>query len=186
MLTLIEPLCGIPVEEAFKSLQKGDGYSVYRGRLGKVPMKNALVKIQGKDIENTASPNPISPAQADQAIQFIKDNVKEVPVVLNDKLHRRDAVVLAIGINPLCGMPKNEQYDQRRLLKEMQARLNLDDAMICTKDSIQKEYAPYRVSNLILAYGVMKALNIAEVRYVGTQGANAAGVLLSPKYWDGN
>jgi hypothetical protein len=48
------------------------------------------------------------------------------------------------------------------------------------------EYAAYRVSNLILAYGMMKALNIDQVQYVGTTGANAIGLLLSPQYWQTN
>jgi hypothetical protein len=61
--------------------------------------------------------------------------------------------------------------------------LNLDDEAIASKDSLQKEYTDRRVSNLILAYGVMKALDIDEVYYVGTPGANAIGLLLSPQYW---
>jgi exopolyphosphatase/guanosine-5'-triphosphate,3'-diphosphate pyrophosphatase len=164
--------------------RSGDSYSVYQGRLGKVPMKNALVRIQGKDSEKTVSPNPISPSEADQAFQFIKDNVKNIPETLREKLNRPDTVVLGIGIHPLWGMPQNEYFDCKRLLEELKSRLNLDDEAVGIKDSILKEYSPYRVSNLILAYGIMEALNINQVRYVGTQGANAMGTLLSPKYWE--
>ncbi len=47
----------------------------------------------------------------------------------------------------------------------------------------KKEASAYVVSNLILTYGIMEALDIKQVHYVGTQGANAIGALLSPKYW---
>jgi hypothetical protein len=65
-------------------------------------------------------------------------------------------------------------------------RLNLDDDAIRVKDSIaeeRKEASAYVVSNLILARGVMEALDINQVHYVGTQGANAIGALLTQKYW---
>jgi hypothetical protein len=160
-----------------------DHYTVYQGRLGKVPLKNALLKIQEKDSEKIASPNPISRSQADQAIQFIQENVREIPNEIRQKLNRPDIVVLGIGINPLWGTPESTHFNKRRVLKELQARLDLDDEAIGVKDSIQKEYAAYRVSNIILVYAVMNALGIDQVRYVGTQGANAVGVLLSPQYW---
>jgi hypothetical protein len=54
------------------------------------------------------------------------------------------------------------------------------------KDSIDQAYresAAFVVSNLILTYGVMNTLGIHKVEYVGAQGANAIGTLLSPKYW---
>lgn len=159
-----------------------DHYFIYQERLGKVPMKNALLTIQKKDDNQQLSPNPISQAEADQAIQFIQDTIRELPNELRQKLNQPDTTVLAIGINPLWGMPQNTHFTRERVLAELTSRLNLDDEEIKTKDSIQKEYAVYRVSNLILAYGMMKALDITQVRFVGTQGANAMGLLLSPQY----
>jgi exopolyphosphatase / guanosine-5'-triphosphate,3'-diphosphate pyrophosphatase len=161
----------------------GDHYSVYQGK-GKVPFKNALLKIQGKDSQTTLSPNPISENEMLKAVQFIKDTIKDVPPELSQKLHLPDVVVLGVGINPLWGLKESTNYDRKRVLKELEERLNLDDDAICIKDSIQKEYSPYRVSNLILAYGVMTALDIQQIHYVGTEGANAVGALLSQKYWN--
>ncbi|MBA3958124.1 MAG: hypothetical protein H0X51_07015 [Parachlamydiaceae bacterium] len=166
----------------------GDHYSVYWGRLGKTPMKNILLKIQGKDEDPTSSPNPISKSQATQAIQFIKDTINNVPIEIRQKLKHPDVVVLGVGINPIWGMQNSTHFDSNRVLKELDCRLNLDDAAIRLKDSIpadRKEAFPYVVSNLILSYGVMEALDITRVHYVGTQGANAVGALLSPKYWVG-
>lgn len=164
----------------------GDHYSVYLGRLGKIPIKNILLKIQGKDLDPLSSPNPISKSQAIQAIEFIKDNIKDVPIELRQKLKQSDVVVLGVGINPLWGMQKSTHFDINRVFKELDCRLNLDDAAIRLKDAIpadRKEAFPHVVTNLILAYGVMEALGITQVHYVGTQGANAIGALLSPKYW---
>ena len=61
-----------------------------------------------------------------------------------------------------------------------------DDHAISIKNAISDDYkesAAYVVSNLILAYGVMQALEIHQVKYVGTPGANATGILLSPRFW---
>lgn len=165
----------------------GDRYFVYQGRLGKVPLKNALLKIQNKDLDQAFSPNPISKSQVDPTVQFIKDHMKDVPALLREKLKHKDVVVLGIGINPLWGMQQSEEYDRNRVLKEIDCRLNLDDEAIRVKDSIsieRKDASAYVVSNLILAYGVMQALDIHHVQYVGKAGANAIGTLLSPKYWE--
>lgn len=164
----------------------GDHYSVYQGKLGKTSMKNALLKIQGKEADLTLSPNPISKSQATQAIRFVKDNIKDVPIQLCQKLNNPNVAVLGVGINPLWGMQQSTEFDKNRVFKELDCRLNLDDAAIKIKDSIpadRKEAFTHVVSNLILAYGVMEALDITQVHYVGTQGANAIGALLSPKYW---
>jgi exopolyphosphatase/guanosine-5'-triphosphate,3'-diphosphate pyrophosphatase len=165
--------------------RSNDHYCIYQGRFGSVPIKNALIKIQGKDAA-MGSPNPISQSDMEQALQLIEESVKEVPNELRQKLNQSDVVVLGIGINPLWGLPQNTHYDKERMLAELTARLNLDDEAVGIKDSIQKEYTARRVSNLILVYGMMKALNIDEVHYVGTEGANAIGLLLSPQYWQTN
>ncbi|MBS3904961.1 MAG: HAD-IA family hydrolase [Simkania sp.] len=167
----------------------GDRYFVYQKKLGKTPMKNALLTIQGKDITQTLSPNPISQIQATQAIQYVKETMKDVPAELRQKLNDPHVIVLGIGINPLWGMPQSTHFDKTRVLKEIHCRLNLDDLAIRTLDAIpadRKEAFPHIVSNLILAYGVMEALNISQVHYVGTLGANAIGALLSPNYWKKN
>lgn len=162
----------------------GDHYCVYQGRIGKVPLKNALLRIQGKDSGVTFSPNPISKADADQAVKFILDNVKDIPVELRQKLSSPEAVVLGVGIHPLWGMENNAWYGPNRVLIELNERLNMSDEEISEKHACPKQAAVYVVSNLVLAYGVMQALGIHEVHYVGTQGANAVGALLSPQYWE--
>lgn len=167
--------------------QCADHYCVYQGRLGRVPLKNALLKIQGKDAAQIFTPNPISKSHAEEAIQWIKEHIQDVPLALRQKLQRPDVVVLGIGINPLWGMPHSAHFDKTHVLAELESRLNLDDEAILIKDSIPRERkdtaAVYVTSNLILAYGVMEAFEMTHVRYVGTQGANAVGVLLSPHYW---
>lgn len=160
-----------------------DHYSVYQGKLGKIPLKNVVLSFQGKDHDLTLSPNPISKFQADQVIQFIHDTIS-LPEELYQKLHREDVIVLGVGINPLFGMRESSYFNINRVFSELNDRLDLDDSMIQIKDPIQAEASNYVVSNLILTYGLMKTLGITQIQYVETQGANAIGVLLSPKYWE--
>lgn len=164
----------------------GEHYSVYQGRFGKIPMKYALLKIQGKNVEQTFSPNPISKSQANQAIQFVKDSIKNVPIKLSQKLNQPDVIVLGIGINPLWRILQCMNYDSNQILRELERRLNLEDESIRVMDSIsvdRKEVATYAVSNLILASAIMEVFQIHQVQYVGKLSANAIGALLSPEYW---
>ncbi len=160
----------------------GDRYCVYQGRIGKVPLKNRLLRMQGID-DPLCSPNPIGKVHAERAIQFILANVDDVPDELRQKLDRPDVVVLGIGIHPLWGIKDSAFYDPRCVYGELEERWDLTDEEICEKESCPKQAAVYLVSNLVLAYGVMQALGMGQVHYVGTQGANAVGTLLSPKYW---
>lgn len=174
----------------------GDRYMVYQGKHGKVPFKNALLKIQGKELNDdsgkTQSPNPISKADFTQAVQFIKENLTDFPLELRQKFNQPNIVVLGIGINPLGVMQNHANYDKHRILTEIENRLHLDDRAISIKNSISTKrkkvppYAAYIVSNLILAYGIMDALGIDRVHYAGTRGANSVGALLSPTFWKNN
>lgn len=164
-----------------------DRYVVYQGKFGKVPFKNTLLTLQGRDLLHHESPNPISRQQFQQALQWIQANMQDVPAEILYKLKQPDVVVLGIGIHPLSKMANNTIFDQQRVWQEIEKRLTLDDRAISIKDSLgacPDEYTPYVVSNLILTYGIMKALNIQKVHYVGKQGAIAVGVLLSPQYWN--
>jgi len=158
-----------------------DRYIVYQGKLGSVPMKNAVLKIQGN---KTESPNPISQFEADEALRMIAKSLEEMPEALRQKLQEPDVAVLSVGINPLWGLKDSTPFDRERLAQELKARLGLDDEAIMIKDGVQKQYASRRVTNVLLVYGVMEALKMGQVHYVGTQGANAIGTLLSPTYWD--
>lgn len=164
--------------------QNEDQFDIYQGRIGRVPLAVALLQIQGK--EPPLSPNPISKAEAVQTIGWIQDQIQNVPSEISQKLKHPEVVVLGVGIHPLWGIEDNRRFDRERLLKEIDDRLGMDDAGILAKDSIgpeRKDAVSYVVSNMILAYGVMEALDIQQVHYVGTKGANAVGLLLSPHYW---
>lgn len=164
-----------------------EGYCIYQGRLGKIPLKIALLDIQGKGADQTLTPNPISKSHAFEAFQFIKDNLNDVPYELIQKLNSPNVMVLAVGINPLWGMKQCFHFDKLRIFEELESRLNLDDEAIRIKDAMPMDRwdaAVYVASNLILAYGIMDALGINHVQYVGTESANAIGVLLSPHYWE--
>lgn len=163
-----------------------DQYEVYQVKLGKVPMKHLLLSIQGKDGSKLDSPNPISEEDLEKAVQYIHENIEEISPLLHEKLQNQNCIVLGRGINPLWGMADSAQFDQERVYYELCSRLNLSDKCIELKDEILQEYVPYRVSNLVFAYGMMKVLNIQNVKYVGSKGENAVGLLISPQYWKKN
>lgn len=170
---------------SFQITTKCDGqFYVYEGKIGEIPFRNALLRMQGKDVNQTLTPNPISKNDLYRALQFINANIKDVPAEILQKVSKPNVIVLGVGIHPLWGMENNGTYDQARVMQEIENRLGLDDKDIVIKDSIDKGSAAFVVSNLILAYGLMKRLGIEKVGYVGTKGANAIGTLLSPKYWE--
>lgn len=164
------------------------GYLVYRGKLGRVPMKNALLTIQGKS--HDLVPNPVSKDEAMQAIQFIKNLLSDVPKELREKILQPDTTVLAIGLNPLYFIePEATTFTAERLAKEIEARLNLDSAAIQAMSSNnneadQKSLISCTVSSLLMAYGIMDSLGIQNVHYQHTPGGNASGVFLSPQFWE--
>lgn len=98
----------------------GNQFCVYQGKIGKIPFRNALLHIQGKDVDQTLTPNPISANDLHQALQFIKENVKDVPAEILQKLSQPGVIVLGIGIHPLWGMGNNESYDQARVMQEIE------------------------------------------------------------------
>ena len=157
-------------------------FLVYESRLGKIPFKLALLKIQGKDL-STQSSNPISEEEALEAVCYIQNQIHKVPEKICEKLQDPHVVILGVGIHPLWGMPNSDRFNLQRIYQEMCDRFDLDDMALSKKDGISKEAAIYEVSNLILTFGIMKTLGIQEVHYVGTQGALATGLLLSPQYW---
>lgn len=160
-----------------------EGYVVYHGKLGKVPFKEALVQLKGKNPGHTLTPNPITILDIVRAIQIVEKNVCDVPPEIMKKLQQHDVAVLGIGIHPLWSMGNQDNYTRGGLIEEILARKGLDDCGLKMKDPILKEPPPYIVSNLLLAYGVMKTLHIKRVKYVGKASANAIGTLLSPQYW---
>lgn len=163
-------------------------YFVYQEKLGSTSFRNALLEIQGKNVNDAEniSLNPISQEHVDIGIKFIKDNVTKIPSEIYQKLTEDDIAVLGIGLNPLWSMEDNIKFDKNRLLLEIKQRLNLDDNGVKEKifsNKQWKEGIPYITSQLILAYGVMDTLQIQQVEFVGTPGGIATGALLYPKYW---
>ncbi|MCE5318396.1 MAG: hypothetical protein LLG04_13680 [Parachlamydia sp.] len=158
----------------------GNRFIVFQECLGSVPMKQAVLKIQGKNPEHHFSPNPISQRDMERSLQFLKTHLHEVPPELYLKLMQPDVVVLGIGIHPLWSF--SVDYEKLQVLRELYRRLNLTDKQLGAKDGWSQKEA-YLVSNLILTYGVMDHAGIQSVQYVGTAAGNAIGVLLSPQYW---
>ena len=158
--------------------RSGDHYEVYQGRLGRIPLKNAVLKIQGKELSLSPIrfPNWIWMKRSHTS----KRSFEDIPEALLRKIEKGH--VLGIGIHPLWGMPDNAFYDLTRISQEINCRIGLSDEEIRAMYSFPVQ-TTCMLSNLIFAYGVMEAMNISQVHYVGTPGANAIGALISPQYW---
>lgn len=162
------------------TIKEGDQYFVYAKKLGKAPVKNVILQLQGK--QENESPNPISQLTVDQMVQWMEKNTQDIPESFRRKLKSPDVHVLSVGINPLWGHERSADFDQDCVKSELQTRLNLEDEAIANKDSVQKPYAMYRASNLLFTYAMMKILEVDHIETVDTKGLNA-GLVLSPKYW---
>lgn len=166
----------------------GDEFSVYEGQLAAVPMKDILVELQGKDVVHTVSPNPISQKMVDLALKRVKEMLPKPPLCLKEKLRNLSTIIIVTGANPFWPNPL-DKYSISMVLQRLKDRLNLTDEELTEKDLMncppdeQQRLAPYTVSNLILAYGIMDMIGIKEVQYVEVSNGNTTGILLSEKYW---
>ena len=165
------------------STRMGEDYVVYQSKLGRVPFRNAVLDIQGKNLKDTFSPNPIGVQVSCKAIEYVDKCLKDLPETLREKIKKPSTTILGIGINPLWIIRVN-CYSRLRVLSEYLQRIHLTDAEIIQRDSLESrnEY-PFIPSNLLLAYSIMKNLQIKKVLYVGTPSANAIGLLLTERYW---
>jgi exopolyphosphatase/guanosine-5'-triphosphate,3'-diphosphate pyrophosphatase len=170
--------------------QFNNQYEIYEGKFGKIPFKNVLLKFQGKEISQikaTHSPHPISRKEFDWIVEYLQEQLKDLPEAFRKKLAQKEVKLLGVGIYPFYNKPEvHSYYSSIQLFKEIEDLLELDDQGIREKNHVpldQEASVPYIVSNLILSYGILKVLGINEVHYVGTPSANAVGLLLSPEYW---
>ena len=164
------------------------GYCTISKKFGEVVVKNMLLRVQGKE-RHTFSPNPVSKQEAFQVIDQIKKSIQLIPSSFEEKLSRQDTTTLIIGVHPLWKLePQSATFDIHRISRELESRLNLDDKAIQTTDVLANaclEKWPafaWVVTDLILAYSVMKRFGMHHAQFVETAG-NTTGLLLSPKYW---
>ena len=156
----------------------GQEPTMFLGRLGRTPVQHYIVQIlQGRDFSRTASPNPISKKEALATIDYIKSQIKDCPKALLAKLQRDDVVIISIGAHPKL-IPIGATYT-REFIKEC-----LFDSLDKADEEFEMEEAQFIVSDLILAYSVMSALDIKQaVRYSTRFAGNTSGLLIDSDLW---
>ncbi|MCE5294152.1 MAG: hypothetical protein LLF94_06010 [Chlamydiales bacterium] len=151
---------------------------MFLGRFGRTPVQHYIVEVlQGRDFSQTASPNPISKKEALATIDYIKSQLKDCPKTLLAKLNREDLVIVSIGAHPKL-IPIGATYT-REFIKEC-----LFDNLDKSDEELDMEEAQFIVSDLILAYSVMSALDIKQaVRYSTRFAGNTSGLLIDTNLW---
>lgn len=164
------------------TLTEGGTYLVEKGKTASIPFKNAIIQqIQQKDLNAIQTPNPMSLADMDQALQYAGSLALQTDPYIKEKILAPTTKVLAVGslfnygIKPVVGNKKDVQESE--LEKAIRAMANKTDAELPGG-----ALAEVAVSNPLLVLGYMKALQIPHVEVL--QVNNADGALTYPPYWE--
>lgn len=164
----------------------------YMGNFGKVPMKNIIISIQGKSIENTASPNPISRQQAEQGRAQLTAQLDKVPDSLRNKLKNSKTKVYGIGAihhGNIAVSTCKSSYTLDVVNELISQRLDREDS------SFEGPLgggilAPYWVSDLIFVSSIMPYVGFTSVIDVRAfddpkveAGGSTVGIVINPDFW---
>lgn len=158
-------------------------FEVYEGKLGSVPFKEYIIKKIKR--QHTYSPNPINSYQAKLAAEYAEKNAeKTVKKGIREFLQNtKNVKVLGIGgvhyfsiRNQVDPTGEKDTYTIGDVEKTLKSKLGKTD-----NDLGNPQYVQTDVSNLILVFGYMKALNIYEVRPAKINMTD--GLILNDKYW---
>ncbi len=146
----------------------------YLGSFGRVPVEHYLIEtVQKKEFAKTASPNPVTKEEALEVIDYIQRSLKPLPETMQDTA----LPVIAIGAHPKQ-IPMGSTYTVDDIEDFLSKSLNKTDSDLADPD------AKCIVVDLILAYSVMKSLNIQKaVRYSTKLAGNTSGLLIHPELW---
>jgi exopolyphosphatase/guanosine-5'-triphosphate,3'-diphosphate pyrophosphatase len=155
-------------------------YRVYRGRLASLSFKNQIIeKIQRRDADGQASPNPIGRQNLTAALEMAMNAAGDVPDEIKNSIRQTGATIIGIGgvhnqsVRKQVG--KNSAYRREDLANALKDKLDLSDIQI------GGHYADTDVSNLILVLGFMKKLDIEEVHLADVNLTD--GILIDPAFW---
>lgn len=165
------------------TLRKDDGdLFFYIDPMASIPFKNVVIEsIQKKSIATTASPNPVSPAEVEQALAFIRSHAAmTVPLPVSSRICRQDMVVAGIGGVHFYSVPevlgvKARPYTRKEVAEALVKWTGRPD------EDFDSEYAETRLTNLILVLGYMDALGIKEVRPLKINQAD--GLFAAREFW---
>ncbi|GAB7023542.1 Ppx/GppA phosphatase family protein [Salidesulfovibrio brasiliensis] len=149
----------------------------YSSKLGSIPFKNLIVEeIQNKP---GSSPNPISYAESDRALQRARAEAARIPEKEKRRLSSGEFPVLGIG--PVHNRSILPQVQNKAPYTGQDIAYAITSSLNKTDSEIGGAFAPTQVSNLILILGFMQELGIMQVEPVRVTLAD--GLLVSQRYW---
>jgi exopolyphosphatase / guanosine-5'-triphosphate,3'-diphosphate pyrophosphatase len=158
-------------------------YFVYKGKLGRITMKDTIINEIQSYHSDVSTPNPISMKDVNKSLDHIKKQVKDIPDYLCKMLSQPDTIILGIGAYPKVILASQLTFSSQDIFDAISAKIDQSDQDLSKEISEFGNSPEFILSDLILVYGIMLALGIQQVRYVITQGGNTTGVLISPQYW---
>lgn len=166
--------------------KEGNGYLVAKGGTASAPFKNMIIeKVEGKDLAQVMTPNPMSQEEMSKAIQMSGEiAIESINDEVKAKLKEKDTVVLAVGtlfnygIRHLVDGKTEATRDE--LEKAVDKMEGLSDAELGPYVS-NIAFADVGVSNPLLVIGFMKALGIEKVSILSVN--NTDGALTYAPFW---
>lgn len=159
----------------------GNGnFDIFKGKVASVSFKNYIIEnLHNQDISKVKSPNPISELDKKRLLIDLQAYAKiNVPNAIVEKLKKPTTKVIGIGGVHYYSVGKvvssNKTYDINMVTNKIYQYIDKTDEQLGGG-----EYVETNVSNLILVLGMMRALNIREVK---TGKVNMAdGLLIKPE-----
>lgn len=155
-------------------------FLIYKGTLASVTFRDHILgEIQERDLYSARSPNPMTRADVDQAVQYAKEMARQVPDDIRALLRNGIPVV---GIGGVHFFSIRGQVGASDSYTVDQVRNALANRFAMTDAQIGGDHANTEISNLALVLGYMEELRIRSVRVVNIDLTD--GILTNAGYWD--
>lgn len=150
--------------------------------LASIPFKHVVIsKILGMDPNVTSSPNPLDAEQVRRAVEYVEDYAV---MNTNPKIIRRikDGLVNVYGVGGVLYYAVPELIgDRAPSFSREEVEAAVEKWTGKPDEAFGSEYAPSRLTNLILVCGYMNALGIEKVSPLKVNQTH--GLLVSPEFW---
>ncbi len=163
------------------SKKEGGGFIIYRGKEASEPFKNFIIEqIQGKDIKQVTTPNPMTIEQIQKATEHAKVVASRVDDLFQQKVKDPNIKVYGVGsvfsFGILPAVNGQNPVTVQELGEAVQGMAGKDDAALGGGD-----FADVQLSNSILIHGMMEGLEIPEVEVIDVN--NADGAFFYEPFW---
>lgn len=146
---------------------------IYRGHEASVPFKNYIIEnIQGRNIKNYTSPNPMTLQEMDDAENHSRMLAKSVDQVFKDRIQNPRTTVYGVGsifsrgIEPLVVKNPFTVKDLTAVITPLAGKTD--------KELGGGDFSDVLISNALLVNGFMKELGIKQVHVVDVNVADGA------------